>query len=48
MEQLGKAGLIELYKIVNKIGGNMKSFAIFICYNKPSLFLDYEIGFVKK
>ena len=47
-EQLEYAGLTEPYKIVNKFGGNMKSFATFICYNKPSLFLEYEIEYVKK
>ena len=48
MEQLEKVGITEPYKIVNKFGGNIKTFATFICYNKPSLFLNYEIDCVKK
>ena len=47
-EQLEYAGMTEPYKMINKFGGNMKSFATFICYNKPSLFLEYEVEYVKK
>ena len=47
-KQLEYAGLTEPYKMINKFGGNMKSFATFICYNKPSLFLEYEVEYVKK
>ena len=47
IKQLEQTGVTEPYEIINTFGGNIKTLAKFICYNKPSIFLNYGQANVK-